>query len=937
MSSSRLKILAANCLRNAGGDFITLGTFSVVGTDANGLPIPVSDSAGGQYTSTPAVRTINNGSIQGPDLLIANPASSTPLNYRVQVRIVDQSGLVYTTTIYSNCPVTDDGSGNWDFSKMKTGAGNPNSLVIPGDSGASAYQLAGGDAVFGSVSNWLASLKGAPGDVSSQTLSVAVSPLAKYYDHQTIGETDFTPNGAPVIPSCIFSPSALTQGGDLESVSIFLGNPSDASTPAAGSSVQFLVGTLSGINLTITDEFSCTVKGRGLNTFMAGTDFPARKIVAGALIGYTTDASQPIYFSGSGPGILSTSMAPGAIGTTFAVQTQAGKGANVSATARFATSTARVPLPDAIASQISGAISTFAPTVKDQVTTATAPLFNYYDVETIGTTSLIQNGSPVPSSLLALDQFGSDGDLASISILLGNPGDSTSPPAGTTIQFIIGSLSGFNFTLTDTFTCQAKGNGLNTFVAGTDFSSRSVAAGSVIGYVTTAAMPVWFSGNGQGCWFTSSIIATIGSVTAMQNLAGKGINISARLQLPSSSKQVPTPDSITEQISQASGRGVNANRTTLYDVTYGSQIPTGAANAGGWTANNGLISPSSGQGYGSTLTLQAPYDVEKRTVRVLFEVLVSGTVVGVGSINEANETDPSFGSLITIDSIAETLNICNKFVPPANPGVLSSAPLGFAITTGQKYWLTITVNQRELTATLADPVTAKVSTVHVGNNASDTGVNRPAYGLLQDYLAFVGIAGQFNIHRAIISADAVKPRAYIAGDSITYGLGVSLASRWADQLATAIGTSAIVSGRSGDTSINVVQKMTTEASLLRPDVVVVLIGTNDAHGNVPLAQYTANLTSILSTARKFAQRVVLGIPPVAGGGYITPANYTAYVGAVMNAGADAVLRFDLATSVNNDGVTQNAPLFQGDLLHPNATGHAAMFARVVADAPWLLD
>ena len=109
--ASQLKILAQNCLRQAGGDFITVGTFSVVGTDVLGKPIPVSDSAGNQFTATPSIRQINNGSIIGSDLNIPNPATSSPRNYRVQIRIVDQSGQVYTTTIYPNCPVSDSGDG----------------------------------------------------------------------------------------------------------------------------------------------------------------------------------------------------------------------------------------------------------------------------------------------------------------------------------------------------------------------------------------------------------------------------------------------------------------------------------------------------------------------------------------------------------------------------------------------------------------------------------------------------------------------------------------------------------------------------------------------------------------------------------------------------------------------------------------------------------
>jgi hypothetical protein len=182
MASAQLKIVAQNCLRRAGGDYITSGTFSVVGTDAAGRRIPVSDSAGNQFTATPSVRQINNGSLVAPDLLIPNPATSSPQNYRVQITIVDQSGDVYVSTIYSNCPVTETSSGIWNFATMKTGAGNPNVLVVQGSQGASAYELAGGDAAWGSQANWIASLKGAPGDVSNGQLgSASVAIASKFF------------------------------------------------------------------------------------------------------------------------------------------------------------------------------------------------------------------------------------------------------------------------------------------------------------------------------------------------------------------------------------------------------------------------------------------------------------------------------------------------------------------------------------------------------------------------------------------------------------------------------------------------------------------------------------------------------------------------------------------------------------------------------------
>ncbi|QNI37533.1 SGNH/GDSL hydrolase family protein [Edaphobacter albus] len=743
--ASQLKIVAQNCLRQAGGDFITAGTFSVVGTDVLGRPIPVSDSAGNQFTATPSVRQINNGSIAGPDLNIPNPETSSPRNYRVQIKIVDQSGQVYTTTTYPNCPVSDSGSGTWNFASMKTGSGNPNALVVQGAQGFSAYDLAGGDAAWGSMASWLVSLKGLPGDVSSPQLYSAVLPLGGYYDTNSVGVLNIvratrTPNDSSYYT--MIDKQATAVLGDLASVSTVLGSPTDPNTPVAGSKIQFVIASV----------------------------------------------------------------------------------------------------------------------------------------------------------------------------------DSSTTPVKATI--------------TDTFTCTVKGNGQNDFYAGTDFDPRTVPAGSCIGVVSRVEDPVYYGGGGRKLWlFNQNTPVVVSSTPYNVNDNGNSFNCQMTIRLRTSTQKVPSPS----QIAQVASTNKNAKRTVLYDTTFsGTALPVGWTATSGWAASDGLVSPASGQGYSSIAYQQSTYNVEQRTTRILFSPLASNTTVAVGARNETNISDPSFGTLVLVDCANGKLTISQKWNGSADPGTNTSVNIPFAITVGTKYWLSVYCNKQEITATLADPITAQTISVHVGNNSTDTG-QRPAYGLMIDWFAAVAPAGQYKIFRMQVLAESVKPRVYIAGDSITYGLGVARSARWSEQLASAVGPSAIISARSGDTSYNVLAKMTSEVPFLLPDTVVILIGTNDAVNVSNLVAFANNLSQSVTFARKYAQRVVLGVIPTATSSYIPTAAYPQFVSAIQSAGADAILRFDLATSVNNDGVTQNATLFQGDLLHPNAAGHAAMYARIAADAPWLID
>lgn len=202
--------IIALSIGNAGGELLAKGRMEVTPVNDKDQPIPCR--VGGSTltaTQSPVMRAISGGAIVGA-LKLANPASTDPDFVLYRFDIVDLTGTKPVVTRYSPVPITDNGSGNWDFATMdvagtivniptrpvyggpkgdpgnaatvavgSTTTGTPGSsavvanagsssaavlvFTIPqGAEGLSAYQVAGGDAVWGNQDNWLASFKTDP-------------------------------------------------------------------------------------------------------------------------------------------------------------------------------------------------------------------------------------------------------------------------------------------------------------------------------------------------------------------------------------------------------------------------------------------------------------------------------------------------------------------------------------------------------------------------------------------------------------------------------------------------------------------------------------------------------------------------------------------------------------------------------------------------------
>jgi lysophospholipase L1-like esterase len=384
---------------------------------------------------------------------------------------------------------------------------------------------------------------------------------------------------------------------------------------------------------------------------------------------------------------------------------------------------------------------------------------------------------------------------------------------------------------------------------------------------------------------------------------------------------------------------VSGGRTLLDRQTFSAPyIPPSWTQTGGWTiaSGGGLLSPASSPSYSKPAYSNAWINAERRTYIIAFELVAAASIFAVYSAL-IDPMDGTFGSQIVFDASANTLAINHAITAPAlTSGLAISTPLGFVPAIGTRYTITIQMDRRVMTVSVSDPITGITAQLVSGSNDA-TNVDEPhggPAGLMFDSLGFQCAAGQIKVDAYSIYADAKYPRALIWGDSITHGSGVRVWERWAQLAANQIGNT-VISAHGGCSSNNCLAKIPTELQTLRPEYLVMMIGSNDAFpGNLGLATWQANVSTIIAAAVAQGTKVVLcTLPPRYD---IAQSTINAFNAWLFSLTGVTLVRMDRALTVANDGVTQNTALYI-DGVHPNPTGSLAMAARFAVDAPALLD
>jgi acyl-CoA thioesterase-1 len=101
-----------------------------------------------------------------------------------------------------------------------------------------------------------------------------------------------------------------------------------------------------------------------------------------------------------------------------------------------------------------------------------------------------------------------------------------------------------------------------------------------------------------------------------------------------------------------------------------------------------------------------------------------------------------------------------------------------------------------------------------------------------------------------------KPVIAAFGDSLVAGYGAPEQQGFIGPLSTQLGITIINNGESGDTTAEALQRL-PDVLREKPDIVIVLLGGNDALQQIPVATTKANLTIIITTLQQNNIRVVL--------------------------------------------------------------------------------
>ncbi|KVL34982.1 arylesterase [Burkholderia sp. MSMB1835] len=183
--------------------------------------------------------------------------------------------------------------------------------------------------------------------------------------------------------------------------------------------------------------------------------------------------------------------------------------------------------------------------------------------------------------------------------------------------------------------------------------------------------------------------------------------------------------------------------------------------------------------------------------------------------------------------------------------------------------------------------------------------------------------------RAATAPASSPPVIVVLGDSLSAEYGLPRDTGWVSLLRQRLSTERIDysvanASVSGDTTSGGRARLPAVLQRLKPSIVVVELGSNDALRGVPLATTEQNLRDIIASARRAQAKVVLVgmyVPPNYGPDY-TQKFHAVYTRLSKDLGVPLV-PFLLA------GIEDKPDMFQADQMHP-----AQQAQRVLLDNVW---
>ncbi len=155
------------------------------------------------------------------------------------------------------------------------------------------------------------------------------------------------------------------------------------------------------------------------------------------------------------------------------------------------------------------------------------------------------------------------------------------------------------------------------------------------------------------------------------------------------------------------------------------------------------------------------------------------------------------------------------------------------------------------------------------------------------------------------------------GNSITAGYGVSAAESYPVLLAQKVNFKVINSGRSGDTSLEGLQRIEQDVFAYNPRIVIVEFGGNDYLHQIPRAETFKNIDQMVEMIQSRGAMVVLATVKI---GFFVDAYAQGFKEIAKK--RKALLILDVMQNILDN------PQLKYDQIHPNNKGYQLIFERI---------
>lgn len=376
-------------------------------------------------------------------------------------------------------------------------------------------------------------------------------------------------------------------------------------------------------------------------------------------------------------------------------------------------------------------------------------------------------------------------------------------------------------------------------------------------------------------------------------------------------------DRVTALEENINAQKVILKPVVLYKNNFSSLADFVAVN---WSASANVATPSA-TGIANHVWLQNLYNVMPRRMSIDVVLLANSDF----RIHCASLTFPNGTGYYSVNANTNSLVIYNSDLVSVASGVID-----FTIVAGRKYNVALSIVDWKNTFEIKDTVTGETFVLEYAIE-TDNLLLEPRQNETYKIYLHSGTTSGVGISNLVISSKK-NPLVCLGGDSITEGALFSTANfdkRFAILLREKLKGNVLISARGGAHYFDIIQKITSEIALIKPDYFIITIGTNNG--------LTApNLTTIVNAV------IALGVIPIInhipnGNAYADHEAVNAVVDSVCLAtGAIRGCLFDVATSIDNNPANGGNPaLYDGDMIHPNVLGQAEMFKRFEIDLPFL--